>query len=78
MKPFDPLTIVENFDPRDARVDRSLLVLDLTPGETVQLCVMLRRAAATSPHPSERDLAARVETQLIEALAEGCDADGDA
>ena len=57
-------------------VDRSLLVLDLTPGEVVQLCVILRRAGASTPHAFERDLAVRVETQLVEALAE--DTDGDA
>lgn len=58
------------------RIDASLLVLDLTTAQTAQLCVMLRRAASASPHQSERDLAALVETQLVEALAE--DTEGDA
>lgn len=60
-------------------LDRSLLVLDLTPGEVVQLCVMLRAVAATTRYPSERALATKAETQLLDALAEDTeDTEGDA
>lgn len=57
-------------------IDRSLLVLDLTTAEVMQLCVMLRSVAATTRYPSERALAAKTEAQLLEAMAE--DAEGEA